>query len=317
MNKILKKQEIKLKEAEKTVKRTKEMEVKISAAKKLISDLQEMIDSGYEIHNKNKRRKHFECCNITFINENSLKYHKQEKHQSHSSTEIFLDIFECSYCNLDFNTQSSFEKHLLTKIHVSKRKEMVDFRDETLMIKSEDSYFMCRYCEVKYESKRDLRNHASDYHAADMNFHCTICEKTFAKTNRLLSHLKTHERHNNAPPERGPCKVCNKILPLNNMKRHLIVVHTNDKEKEFKCKFCEKKFSLFDQLTRHEAIHQNNEKNYLCQKCGKEYIFEKSLRLHEESVHGGIKPYACEDCDSRFSFLNDLNVHKRLHTGER
>lgn len=315
LNEVLKKEELKLQEAESTVVKTKETDSQIETAKELVSDLRLLISSGYDfLSTKNKRRKHYECCNITFINENSLKYHNQEIHQSNPSTTLFIDIFECSYCNLDFKTISSFEKHLLTQIHVGKRKEMVDQRDETLMVKV-DGHFMCRSCEEKYESKRDLRNHARDYHNADMEFHCSICGKKFEKTNRLLGHLRTHER-NNEPPERAPCKICNKVLPLANMERHIIVVHTNDEEKEFKCRFCDKKFPLSDQLVRHEAIHKT-EKNFLCGTCGKHYMFEKSLRLHEQSVHSGIKLYGCDDCDSRFSFLNDLNVHKRLHTGER
>lgn len=315
LNEILKKEESKLKEAEKTIKRTNATILKILAAKKLISDLQRMINSGYDmLNNKNKRKKLFECCNISFINENSLKYHFQEKHQSNPATKVSIDIFECSYCNLDFKTQSSFEKHLYTQIHVGKRKQLVDDRDETIMVQ-ENGHFNCRFCEEKYESKRDLRNHASDYHNADMQFHCPVCNKKFEKTNRLMGHLRTHNRLNGSL-ERVPCTICNKMLPPHNMERHLTVMHTNDEEKEFKCKVCDKKFSLRDQFVRHEAIH-TNKKDFLCQTCGKSYAFEKSLRLHEKTVHNGIKAHACEDCDSRFSFLNDLIIHKRLHTGER
>lgn len=274
-----------------------------------------MINSGYDVlSNKNKRKRQFECCNISFINENSLNYHKQQKHQSNPATKVFIDIFECSYCNLDFKTQSSFEKHLYTQIHVGKRKELVDDRDETIMIQA-NGHFICRFCDEKYESKRDLRHHASDYHNADMHFHCPICDKKFEKTNRLMGHLRTHNRAN-GQPKRAPCKICNKVFSLHNMERHVTVVHTNDEEKEFQCRVCDKKFSLRDQFLRHEVIH-TLKKDFLCQICGKSYMFEKSLRLHEQTAHNGIKAHVCEECDGRFSFLNDLLVHKRLHTGER
>lgn len=316
MNEALRRQENKFKAALRNGEKTRESFSKIRTAKKLVNDLKLMINSGYDfLATKHRRRIHYECCSITFINENSLKFHNQEIHnQTDSEKEIFLDIFECSYCCLDFKDLAGFERHFLTQVHVGKRKEMVDQRDDKLMVK-EDGHYKCKNCEEKYESKRDLRHHAYDYHNADMLFPCPLCDMKFEKTNRLLGHLGTHE-NNNQPPERGPCRICNKILPLANIERHIIVVHTNDGEKEFRCRFCDKKFPVCDQLIRHEAIHKM-EKNFLCKICGKQYMYEKSLTLHEQSVHSGIKIHGCDECDSRFKSLDDLNVHKREHIGER
>lgn len=315
MSETLRRQQSKLKDALRNGERTRESKAKIRTAKRLAKDLKLMISSGYDfLSTKHKRRPHYECCGITFINENSLKFHNQEIHEANSETEIFLDIFQCSYCYLDFKDLASFERHFLTQVHVGKRKEMVDKRDDKLMEKV-DGHFKCKHCEEKYESKRDLRDHARDYHKTDMLFPCSICDKKFEKTNRLLGHLQTHE-NNNKPIERGPCKICKKILPLANIERHIIVVHTNDAEKECRCRLCDRKFSVCDELLRHEAIHKM-ERNYVCKVCGRDYLIEKSLILHEQSVHSGIKIHRCDECDNRFSFLKDLNIHKRLHTGER
>ena len=70
-------------------------------------------------------------------------------------------------------------------------------------------------------------------------------------------------------------------------------------EKAFKCKTCDKCFTLRENLQIRARSH-TGEKPYHCNTCDKCFKKKRNLERHERS-HNGEKPYQCKTCDKYFT----------------
>src|SRR5277367_4386627 len=67
--------------------------------------------------------------------------------------------------------------------------------------------------------------------------------------------------------------------------------------------------------TDDERRSNEKEKNYPCDTCGKRFQIPSMLKRHER-IHTGEKPFECTECGQRFSQKSNLTQHLRIHTGE-
>ena len=104
--------------------------------------------------------------------------------------------------------------------------------------------------------------HIRNIHEGERRFECKLCNKTFTQ----LVVLKSHEQSS---------------------------IH--NKNKIFKCESCQKKFTKKVSLHSHEKrMHQtNNEKEFHCKYCNKKV---KSIKMHIRAVHDLTKKVSCEIC---------------------
>jgi len=150
---------------------------------------------------------------------------------------------QCSLCNIEFARKDNYDRHLLSKKHITNSK-----------LNSEELY--CNVCNIKYSSKKDLKRHfGTNKHLlnnGELNkpniFHCEICNISFNKKAILNKHFssKSHiikeisqnkdnvnrEPTNNAEPTKPDTlvylDVINKMLVENKELRNFFVGQTQE-----------------------------------------------------------------------------------------
>jgi len=78
-------------------------------------------------------------------------------------------------------------------------------------------------------------------------------------------------------------------------------------DNKFRCKICQKAFSLQRLLNRHMKCH-SNVKRYLCTFCGKGFNDTFDLKRHTRT-HTGVRPYKCNLCEKSFTQRCSLESH--------
>lgn len=150
---------------------------------------------------------------------------------------------QCSLCNIEFARKDNYDRHLLSKKHITNSK-----------LNSEELY--CNVCNIKYSSKKDLKRHfGTNKHLLNNGelkkpniFDCEICNISFNKKAILNKHFssKSHiikeisqnkdnvnrEPTNNAEPTKPDTlvylDVINKMLVENKELRNFFVGQTQE-----------------------------------------------------------------------------------------
>jgi len=200
-----------------------------------------------------------ECphCNLSFIDDTSLKFHLERQHPKIE--------FVCCQCGLNFE------------------EEEIEYRKHTVI----EHKFKCRFCDKIFIKKHELLKHISNEHG-DLKFNCKWCGKSFE--NRFeefeMHENKKHDMH---------CRYCEKkFIQKASMITHTTSCHV---EKNFFCKLCSQDFHRdFEKCLEHEDInHEFKCEN--CDKCFVEKsIHDKhSLEVHGVSVGLDLKCGQCQE----------------------
>lgn len=132
-----------------------------------------------------------------------------------------------------------------------------------------NSYFVSQM--IKVNERRDL-----SYATTQMDLASQIYQNTLSVVPKPLFPQQPSGHHT--------CPHCNYGSNyLSALKRHIMFKHT--REKPFKCNFCEKRFTMKDDLTKHIRIH-TGEKPYQCPVCLKRFTQKGTLNTHMD-VHPG------------------------------
>lgn len=83
-------------------------------------------------------------------------------------------------------------------------------------------------------------------------------------------------------------------------------------ESLFVCQFCDKTFSLMDELTSHTNLHRGMEKPYICSTCHRGFTHRHNLNRHKMSHNS--KVYECNVCNRSFKEDFYLQMHMKTHT---
>ena len=110
-----------------------------------------------------------------------------------------------------------------------------------------------------------------------------------------------------ASKKKIPCTICSKTFDRTNMKRHILTVHEG--VKPFKCTLCVTTFSTKTHLKRHIAGVHEGKKPHPCAICQDGFKMAKQLRQHMKRVHEEAKPLKCSDCEEGFVMRQELKKH--------
>ena len=262
---------------------------------------------------------------------------------------VHTDIFECPDCDFQCSKRASMQRHFKTS-HALKHKNqsknlMPQFsssaltKDQRLRVLDAVS-FHCDLCGRKFRQMSDvsahIQNHVKiplhcekcdivftiegEYKKHNLSHHenmfsCRRCGDTFETVVELTSHtLNVHRkglkrRHKS---KLQMCQKCSKFYPVDNLRQHLLIVHTKDKCKNkepFICDVCGQKYQrkphYFNHLREHKGL-----KRIICKICNKVFLSEENLRIHKRTHPAVPKPFKCRYCDVSFRYLESRRKHE-------
>ncbi|XP_055334096.1 zinc finger protein 729-like isoform X2 [Paramacrobiotus metropolitanus] len=196
------------------------------------------------------------------------------------------DVCKCPDCGKEFNSRTSFNKHVVNHRTTDKLKTLT-----------------CSECGLRFTSDVLCRLHEVCHgkvevsEAARATRDCPECDKVFAELNELVEHVALHGRHTDK------CPVCGQWYA--SLKEHIRRDH-NEHFAEF---VAQEKLNC--------ATSKSKERGgYRCGKCGKELPTRNSYDLHMKSHRLKEMKYGhltCSDCGLRFGSESLCNLHRMQH----
>ena len=143
---------------------------------------------------------HCDKCNNKYVSRTGLRNHMMQAHDNVT--------FNCSTCNIDFDTKYKLFAHQRKAHSTEKEFECqhcgLRFHAVSLRKKHEMSHeapqFQCSHCPKKLASVKALEIHER-YHTGEKPFKCTMCPNEFVSKSRLFQH--TRGVHKVAGPRGG------------------------------------------------------------------------------------------------------------------
>ena len=198
-------------------------------------------------------------------------------------------------CDMLFVTTAGFESHRAKKHsnivrETSARKPNLDLRKELPSSgKKVKVDYSCEYCEEKFSSKTELKNHDQKNH----KYKCTFCKEAFVSKLAYLEHTKANHIVS--------CSYCKDVFKTQEqLKIHL------EKSHSFQCKNCDENFKLAHSLSKHFS----EKHTFPCSSCSHMADTAADLETHTEAEHGG-----CEICEDDFYWAD--SEHECFYTRTR
>ena len=155
------------------------------------------------------------------------------------------------------------------------------------------SLYKCNICEKEFRQKSNLNTHFKGVHEKSKNQTCNICNASFRDLNSHIRYI--HHKENIT---KVFCELCHKKITKSLLNKHLERVHNKNK----KCEFCDKSFSLNANLTQHMLTCYNDNK---CDLCDETFFKKGHVKKHISTVHG----HKCNICGKSFTREDSLKRH--------
>ena len=98
------------------------------------------------------------------------------------------------------------------------------------------------------------------------------------------------------------------------IKRDKRKTKSENPQKSFEIKICQKIYSSRAYLRRHIEIVHKKQINFECEVCGMKFSQNCHLTRHIQAVHDKIKDFKCDLCDYKAAKKADLQRHIISHT---
>jgi len=227
--------------------------------------------------------------NLKKLNIKSLKLH-MKKHTEEAT-------HECSLCNKKFLIQAQLKRH----IKISHEKQMPfkceicgkgftgnTQKEDHLAVHKGIKLYTCDLCGVSLTQKVHLKRHIECVHEGKKQPKMKRQDLMCGKCGKLCFNrqgLKLHEETHNANRTLHTCDVCSKTFTnVQNMQRHIKLVHKGLKPLDFTCEICQKGFSSSTAVNEHMTMH-TGEKPHKCEQCDKCFTQRSSLCAHRKRCH--------------------------------
>ncbi|XP_053696072.1 zinc finger protein 420-like [Sabethes cyaneus] len=232
-----------------------------------------------------ERNRRFLCrfCDKKFTKKHDLEVHEKRHLKAQSSDAQFLKReLKCYICN-DFVGKSRDDLN----VHV------VQHSKEWLP-------YYCQKCDnKKITTVRVLCEHLRQ-HEEGLAIKCVYCDERFV----TLADCQAHERSHAAEKEADEILDAKIIAATHNT--NVAVV---DGLKRFQCDRCDRTYTLFSSLRKHQNLHTKSNA-FICTKCGRAFIKASSLALHERRNHDEKANFNCEGCGKTFRTIGHLLDHR-------
>ncbi|KAB7503605.1 Zinc finger protein 26 [Armadillidium nasatum] len=271
------------------------------------------------------------------------------KWNEHKSTGICMAPQYCSHCDIQFNSKSLYEKHMLCHKRNTCSKCSSTFRRRQLLrihmklehgIKLVSKTYTCDHCNRVFmkrssiyyhlqkhalphqkvctkcgkflESEEAYQDHLNE-HVKNSFLRCHLCSAIFERYQQYSDHMKGHKKH--------ICVYCEENQTSFSNKKQLFHHYKTEhpdlpqkvvlNKKKYSCDLCPKIFSRPSQLQDHKITHSNTN-HWECRHCNKKYAQRNSLRKHIMSAHTQTEEKnknVCQHCLVVFSSQTFLNRH--------
>ena len=249
----------------------------------------------------------------------------------HSVKEIhFAGIKKtCSTCRSSVENHFRYHKiiHMQCKFCVYQMQTAIDekFWDK-----------VCEFCGKIFSKEQSLNHWHRKLHTS--NWKCDVCDKEFNRKWNLKRHLL--EIHEIDIEDDSEPRLSDEDAGVScNESENSSEIDTSDDDEEdessgnagqpFKCRHCEKEFSVKRYLDAHTNQIHSDQRYFECNICGKKFTIKAHRKRHEKTVHrkqnpnivnftGADQTNRCEFCGSNFTRIDNLNRHIQLaHSKER
>ncbi|CAH1983987.1 unnamed protein product [Acanthoscelides obtectus] len=258
----------------------------------------------------------FECsdCNIDFDTQEQLLSHQNENHTDDDNCSRHLEKYkrnqECLKCGRKFALTSSLDKHELFCDGIIRHSKVYDKHQ-------------CEKCNRFYTTQKILLAHKKKCKQETLKktkYQCVKCHAYYIS----LKTLRHHERRGckadlNKMIKEEICDICSKQFAS----AFLLKKHIAEDHMMCKCEECGVSFGNYEEFIAHvKSEHvKNNSRRFTCEVCAEPFTLLKSLLQHCVQVHSmnikNVKPYYCDMCNHRFTSSSNLLNHKLYHDGNR
>jgi len=194
----------------------------------------------------------------------------------------------CFQCSSKYDSPNDLKKHILKKPHICIGPFLHRFRNSSI---KKDELFVCYKCSASFATNKELTRHVEAKHYEGF-FTCDVCLSKFSRKDRFLRHMRL--KH----PDSGHGKL------------------------KFSCCDCEKSFTSFKLLEKHEkALHgegkPDQKKRFLCMNCGEYFKLRGNFKIHiQNRIKEGALKYVCDQCNHSFCTRTSLIHHLQFeHPG--
>lgn len=236
-------------------------------------------------------------CPCLFKNEEELSQHLKDGHKT--------GVFTCSDCGRSFQRKSTFEHH--SQMHVVRtcrscnrqftnrscyREHRTQCEPDAKPDKStvprnrrsnirDPAVFICDYCNKKYSTRSQLKNHILWIHMDHRPHQCQWCGKRFFTFARMAEHSVVHTRARNFECDICGAKLVSKMAAVYHRRRHT-------GEKPYKCEDCEASFISSSRRLEHAKRKHNKGTRVQCVLCPNSFVRKSELKRHMDKAHSTV-----------------------------
>ena len=215
---------------------------------------------------------------------------------------------KCHFCFSEFNSKRELSEHFFEKHEpltvatpdgkqeyqckgCGKKLDRYPWAVKHCRVTHEKS-FECPECKTTIKQKHNAKRHMEKC-SGPGPFYCSKCHN-FSKSKLLF---EKHILRCGGPQEFINCHICDhKTRNKHNLKRHMTLVHKEEKEIEgTKCVACDFRTLYPHIMKRHMTVqHTDDKEGIKCNDCAREFISASGLKKHQLKVHGN-KPFYAEN----------------------
>lgn len=213
--------------------------------------------------------------------------------------------FKCDECYKSFRCKSILISHKTS--HTNEKPFACDMCEKSFRLKhqlkqhkfchSEIPTIACDWCDMIFKFSFKLHKHIREHHPNKLSYECSMCKKRFFTPNGLRTH-KNKSRMCGLQSD-GMIFVKSNIVDGKNEQFSIESNHSHEKSKPslFRCNLCEKHFITNWRLKRHIVSH-NIVRPHKCDFCEKRYKLKHDLTKHIRDIHSNEIPESIHINDS-------------------